>query len=207
MSPPASPQQSQSTPNTKESRDVVANGDDNRRSFFTKLLAVCVGGLAGAIPTLAGLAVFFDPLRKRKQTPGGGVDDEGFVRITSATLEGLLVGTPRRFTVIDDLSDAWNIFPQEPVGTIYLLRTGEKEVQALNAICPHAGCQVDFERDRALYQCPCHKSSFKTSGEIANENSPSPRGMDPLEVKIKHDTEIWVKFQNFLGGTTERIPV
>ena len=37
--------------------------------------------------------------------------------------------------------------------------------------------------------------------------SPSPRGLDELEVEIRSDNEIWVKFQNFRAGEKEKIPV
>ena len=181
--------------------------ENNRRGFLTKALAVVIGGLAGLVPAVAGIAVFLDPLRKRKRRGKGSQTGgpEGFLKV--AVLDGLPIDEPRRFTVIDDLVDAWNLFPDEPVGVVYLVRTGKQAVTALNADCPHAGCRVDFSPDRDVYQCPCHNSSFKPLGEIANSRSPSARGLDSLEVdpgKLK-DGEVWVKFQSFRSGTPEKI--
>jgi Rieske Fe-S protein len=184
--------------------DFLSVSPAPRRGFVKQALAVVAGAIVSLIPLAAGVAVFLDPLRKRRQKGGKGQDDEGFIRV--ANLDGLLVGgAPRKFSVIDDRSDAWNLFPQESIGLIFLLRTGEKVVQAFNAACPHAGCFVDFDGDKKVYQCPCHASSFKVDGAIANANSPAARGLDELNVKIKNDAEVWVKFQNFTAGKAEKI--
>lgn len=184
--------------------EFSAVSPEPRRGFVRQFLAVVIGGIVGLVPALTGLAVFLDPLRKRKGRAGKSQDDEGFIRV--ASLDGLLVdGAPRKFSVIDDRSDAWNLFPQESIGLIFLLRSDSQNVRAFNAACPHAGCFVDFDSDRKLYQCPCHDSSFAVDGEIANKNSPAARGLDELEVKIKNGAEVWVKFQNFRAGTAQKI--
>ena len=177
-----------------------------RRSFLTKVLAVVIGGIVGLIPFVSGLAVFLDPLRSRKKRNGEESDGpEGFIQV--ANLDGLLVGQPSRFTVIDDRVDAWNLFPKEPVGAVYLVRYESGSVIALNVDCPHAGCAVDFKPDRGVYQCPCHDSSFDVDGRIFDENSPSARALDTLEVhpdKLKSG-EVWVKFQSFRPLIAEKI--
>jgi menaquinol-cytochrome c reductase iron-sulfur subunit len=181
--------------------------EEPRRGFLQKALAVVIGGVVGLFPLVTGAVVFLDPLRKRKSRGGeGGVgkDDEGFIRV--AQLDGLTVGgLPRRFTVIDDRADAWNLYPKEPIGAVYLTRPETGTVRACNVVCPHAGCSVDFIAERKQYQCPCHDSSFNVDGSIANPRSPSPRGLDELEVKIKDNSEVWVKFQNFRSGVSEKI--
>ncbi|WP_339909103.1 Rieske (2Fe-2S) protein [Symmachiella dynata] len=174
-----------------------------RRNFLSKALAVVIGGIVTLVPFAAGLAVFTDPLRTRKKGSGNG-DDDGFIKV--ATFDELPVGNPpQRFQVIDDRVDAWNMFPNESVGTVYLSRVTEDEVLALNVTCPHVGCPVDYDTARHVFQCPCHNSSFKPTGEIDNEDSPAARGMDALEIKIKNKNEVWVKYQEFRPGTAEKI--
>ena len=90
---------------------------------------------------------------------------------------------------------------------MFLRRTKDGTVTALNAACPHAGCSVAFGGDNSEFICPCHDSSFAVDGEIANAGSPSPRGLDSLEVEVRNENEIWVKFQNFQAGHKEKIPV
>jgi len=173
--------------------------DASRRSFLTKVLAVLIGGFVALVPMAAGLATLLDPLR-RKSTLGD------FLRITS--LDSLPEGSPRAFPVIQDRVDAWNYFPKEPIGSVYLRRTGD-QVEALNASCPHAGCFVDFRNDPGDFKCPCHDSKFDPTGKRIDPNHcPSPRDMDTLEVdpeKLKQG-EVWVRFQNFQAGKAAKIP-
>ena len=175
-----------------------------RRSFLTRFMAIFIGGFLGLIPLAAGIAVFVDPLRRKNSVKGGGRDEKGFIRISS--LDGLRVDEPQRCAVIDDLYDAWNVFPNEPIGAVYLTRNAQSEVHCLNVTCPHAGCAIDYNSERKVFQCPCHDSAFLIDGDLASVSSPAARGMDPLEVKIKNETEIWVRYQKFRSGIAERIP-
>jgi menaquinol-cytochrome c reductase iron-sulfur subunit len=168
-----------------------------RRNFFKSFLATIIGVVLGIIPVAAGLEVLLDPLRRK-------VGASSAIRI--ATLEALPDdGVPRKFPVLANRVDAWNKFTQIPIGAVYLRRTGD-QVQALNAVCPHAGCNVDFLRERNVYLCPCHNSTFTVAGRIGDPSSPAARGLDSLDVEIRGN-EVWVKFQNFRAGQAEKIPV
>jgi Rieske Fe-S protein len=161
--------------------------------------ALVFGGLAGLVPPVAGLTVLLDPLRR-------GSDGAGRIRV--ATLDALPGdGTPRRFPVLATRRDAWNRTPHTPVGAVYLRRTGPDRVQAVNVVCPHAGCLVDFAPASHRFLCPCHRSSFEIDGRVADPHSPSPRGLDELEVEIRAGAEIWVRFQNFQVGRPEKRPL
>jgi menaquinol-cytochrome c reductase iron-sulfur subunit len=87
------------------------------------------------------------------------------------------------------------------------------EVVAFNAVCPHLGCFVDFNRhvgDEGLFQCPCHNSDFLVDGDRVDPNSsPSPRGLDTLEIDADKLAagEIWVEFMNFKTGHAEKEPI
>ena len=170
----------------------------DRRAFFKKACCVGLGTAAVLAPIGAGVAVFLDPLR-RKSAEGE------FIAVTtlSALPEG---GGPRKFSIITTQQDAWNRTPNVPIGAIYLRRTGAQTVQALNVVCPHAGCFVDFMPGRNSYLCPCHDSTFAVDGKINDPKSPAPRGLDELAVEIRNGGEVWVKFQNFMSGTHDKIP-
>jgi len=170
-----------------------------RRDFFKQTAALVIGGIAGIFPALAGLTVVFDPLRRKSGA-------SSFTRV--ASLVSLPSdGVPRKFQVIADRSDAWNKFPQVPIGSVYLRRTGEDKVEAFNVVCPHAGCFVDYNTKLGSYLCPCHNSTFAIDGRIKDTKSPSARGLDSLEVELRQGTEVWVKFQNFQAGSAEKKPV
>jgi len=171
-----------------------------RRNFVKKVAAAVVGGLITIVPGLAGLMVIFDPL-KRKSAAGKG--EILVTRLSALPADGV----PRRFSVIMDRVDAWNTYKNVPVGGVFLRRTPDNEVSALNAACPHAGCSVRFSGDNKQFLCPCHDSSFSEDGLIADERSPSPRGLDSLATEVRNENEVWVTFQNFQPGHKEKIPV
>jgi Rieske Fe-S protein len=148
---------------------------------------------------VAGLITFFDPLGRK-------VSNGAWVKL--ATLEALPPdGMPRRFPVLMDRVDAWTRTPHLPVGAVYLRRTSETDVTALNVVCPHAGCFVDYQAAKKAYLCPCHNSMFALDGKVASPRSPSPRAMDSLEVEIRNGNEIWIHFQNFQTGMSEKLPL
>ncbi|MBN2024249.1 MAG: Rieske 2Fe-2S domain-containing protein [Pirellulales bacterium] len=169
-----------------------------RRGFLSKLLALALGALALAVPAVVGLISALNPLRVKGQ--GGR-----FFRVTS--LDALPEdGTPRRFPIIADRKDAWTLFPNQPIGSVFLRRTGPSEVKALAVICPHAGCFIDFDAKAGGFLCPCHMAHFDLDGKRTDEQSQSPRDMDPLEeVEIRDKRDVYVKFQRFQTGTPQRI--
>lgn len=181
-----------------------------RRSFLTEACAVGVGTLAGAVPACCGAAMFLDPLLRSRKVDAGSAATappaeigEGFLRIT--TLDSLpLDGTPRSFQVIADLVDAWNKFPQTPIGAVYLRREGDT-VSCFNARCPHLGCTVQFREGEQKYVCPCHDSAFNLDG--SRNNQIPPRDLDTLEVKTDASGGVWVKFLKFRAGTHEKKPL
>jgi len=176
--------------------------DPPRRKFFVKLAATVIGGIITAVPVISGLWVFTDPLRRKSKTGGPGTS--ALVRVT--TLESIPDdGVPRQFPVIADRVDAWTGFAGEPVGAVYLSRPqGSREVRALSATCPHAGCFVDLEQATRCFRCPCHNSSFTLDGSIVNP-SPSPRAMDELECRVGGNGQVEVKWQKYRAGVAEKV--
>lgn len=175
----------------------------NRR---TALAALSAGAVAVLTPLAAGVAAFVSPLFRKTKPP--------LVRV--ATLSQVPAdGLPRLFPVVTDQEDAWNRYPDRRVGAVYLLRQpdGEKPI-ALSAKCPHAGCFVGYVTGADRFLCPCHTSAFWLDGErVSGDSEVAPRGMDPLEVELREETidgqslvEVWVKFQDFQTGHSERIP-
>ena len=170
-----------------------------RREFCKQMCAACIGGVITAVPVIAGVTVFLDPLWQQSTSRGA---------IWVTNLDALPSdGLPRKFPVLASRVDAWNKFSQVPIGAVYLRRPNASDVQALNVVCPHAGCFVDFFPDRMLFQCPCHKATYTLDGKIATPNSPAPRPMDSLAVELRNGKEVWVKFQNYQAGHAEKIPV
>lgn len=173
---------------------------DQRRGFLAQAAAIVVAGISLAVPALTALAAYFNPIRQK--SPGG----EFFRLAALATLPE--DGTPRRFSVITDRVDAWNRYPQEPIGAVWLRRTDDTDnpVVAFQVVCPHAGCTIglDTTSDELRFFCPCHAAGFDLDGQRMDQPSPSPRDMDTLKVEIR-DGDVWVMFENFVMGTSEKV--
>lgn len=171
-----------------------------RRDFFKETAALLVGGVLSLVPAVAGLLVWLDPVRRRAASTGAP-----FLRV--ATLEALPADAiPRRFAVLADKVDAWTRTPQTAIGAVYLRRMADGKVTAFNVVCPHAGCFVDYQASRQGYFCPCHNSTFSADGTINVPSSPSPRGLDEMQVEVR-GRDIWVQFQNFQTGRHDKVPM
>src|SRR5687768_11957002 len=82
-----------------------------RRSILYSLFTAMVAGMVGVVPLAAGLAVYLDPLRRKSATgamrPVATID-----KLPDASKGDALIG---RFQIIADRTDAWNIYPNEPI--------------------------------------------------------------------------------------------
>lgn len=170
------------------------------------IIATIIGALISLFPFAAGVFTFANPLRNRKEA---GADDQPGRLVRIATLAALPDdGVPRQFPVIADRQDAWTRYRDEAIGAVYLRRQpGSEEVEAFNATCPHAGCFVAFNRERDVYQCPCHDSAFNVDGKL--NYGPSPRNLDQLDADVRasgDQKEIWVRYVDYFTGMEEKIP-
>ena len=177
--------------------DEISEPVQERRGFI-KFLCAFIGTLISVMPFGAGLWVYLDPLAKREDDDG-----DGFIKVT--TLDAIPAdGSPAKFSVVADKVDAWNRFTNVSIGAVYL-RLVDGVPKALHTVCPHLGCFVDYRSGNNDFFCPCHNSNFKLDGSMVS--GVSPRAMDPLEIRIRNKTEVWVKFQNFQPGHSHAVPV
>lgn len=196
------------------SSESVSEATQQSRRTAVQILSGFLGLLLNLIPVTLGGLFFLDPLIRRRSKDGGGGEssNEGFVRLNVSLDAVPADGTPVAVTVISDLTDAWNKYKDVPIGSIWLRRTSEGNVSAFNSTCPHLGCSVDYRAGNNDFYCPCHTSAFDLDGTPRNEIP--PRAMDELEVftatngeRDEAGTELWVRYQEFRGGTDEKIEV
>jgi thiosulfate dehydrogenase (quinone) large subunit len=62
---------------------------------------------------------------------------------------------------------------------------------AFDAVCPHAGCIVQYDPSGKLFVCPCHGSQFNgRTGAV--ESGPAPTGLTRLTVRSGSDGQLYV---------------
>lgn len=177
-----------------------------RRSFLYHAITAIIGGIVGLVPLAAGLATYFDPLLRKKAGAKDLLPVTTLDAIPDASKGDVLIG---RFPIVADRTDAWNMYPQEPVGGVYLVvPKGTNQVKALHATCPHLGCAVDLQDNGGtqIFKCPCHTSAFELNGERIMP-CVSPRNMDELKCEVRPvggKQEVLVQFQNFQPGLEEK---
>lgn len=196
------------SPGGKPTGHSTPAGAPPRRSFIVEAAAAIIGGIVGLVPLAAGVVMYLDPLR-RKKPKGSAVPITTLDKLPDSSKQDVLIGI---YKISANRQDAWNLYPNEPVGSVYLvLPKGKQEVVALNGTCPHLGCFVDVNQSANGYSflCPCHTSAFNGDGSRIMP-CVSPRDMDSLVVKQTKNSEgaidISVEFENFQPGLAEKKP-
>jgi Rieske Fe-S protein len=185
---------SSESPPTPPAATHASHGEPTPRRGFLSFLAVLVGGIASLIPVGAGSLFFLDPiLRKRK---GAGSDLLRAVDLSELPADG----TPIRVTLRSNVVDAWTVYRDRVIGSVYL-RQINGQVIAFNDTCTHLGCKVDYQAADKRFFCPCHQSAFALDG--TRQNQTPPRDLDNLEAEVK-DGVVWVKYQNFRTATDKK---
>jgi Rieske Fe-S protein len=177
--------------------------EPQRRGFFAKLTAIVAGAAITVAPLGFGGLFALDPVR-RKRPKYQGADTDGFFPVAQE-VDLPDDGTPVRFTIKADLVDAWNLFKDRTIGTVYLRKipAAVNAVIAFTDVCPHLGCKITYQSSADQYFCPCHASTFDLAGTKINKIP--PRNMDELETKVL-DGQVWVKYQDYRGGIAEKTP-
>ena len=62
----------------------------------------------------------------------------------------------------------------------------EGKVKAFSTVCPHLGCQIEWNDGENTWDCPCHGSRFEFDGSL--KHGPAKRGLDPVEISADNDT-------------------
>lgn len=188
--------------------------ESTSRRTAVKILTVVLGFIVNAVPAVLGGLFFLDPVLRRGRGRGGSAGGElaGFTRLGISVDAVPADGRPIPAIVEADQADAWNLYRNVPVGSIWLRRSADGTIVAFSATCPHLGCSVDYRSEAGDFFCPCHTSTFDLDGIPQNEVP--PRSMDRLQVRTATNgipdpqgTEIWVEFLEFRGSTDQKIPV
>jgi len=62
---------------------------------------------------------------------------------------------------------------------------------AFDAVCPHAGCIVQYDKGNEVFVCPCHGSVFSAqTGAV--ENGPAPTGLARITISRGSDGQLYV---------------
>ncbi len=135
-----------------------------RRSFINYCLTASMAAV-GALAAYAFGKYLFPP------SSFSAAAETGAVRIK---LDELAIGSAKVFRYKGQASVA--------------VRTAEKSVSAVSAVCTHLGCIVRWDDGKRLLVCPCHGAMFDVNGNVVG--GPAPRPLVSYPTRIAQDEVI-----------------
>lgn len=188
-----------------ELKSESAAGVD-RRNFLSQVSAVGVLGAigVGTAATTAYVGRQFksaDPVppealsASHPAAPGvGGVSGDAATTTSTTSIAGQPVGPkeplPKGATEIGNVSELGigkvaSFVDPVTKSPAYILRPQSAKYVAYSAICPHAGCTVQYNPN-GTFVCPCHGSTFDAlTGAV--EIGPAPRGLTAIPITISQN--------------------
>jgi menaquinol-cytochrome c reductase iron-sulfur subunit len=199
--------------------------EPNRRSFLSFAI-FGIGAIFSAILGFPVICYFIDP-RNRKAPPST------MKLVHGVKLDDLNDNAPVQGVVRDTRVDGWNLYPNDVIGRVWVVKVGARPesdltpqnvaafnrdagkkgryLKVMTTICPHLGCSVNLNAGGNGFACPCHSATFNLDGARANAQNPAKRGMDELDWEIDTDdptaNRIKVKFQKFEALKEEKLVV
>ena len=160
----------------------------SRRSFFGRVIAWIMGGIAAclAVPIL-GYTVYpaFRP-REEDWADAGPVGK-------------LEVNIPRETEIVHTMTSGY--MKTNSVRSIWAFKTEDGKIVAYSPNCTHLGCAYQWEESRNRFECPCHNSIFDISGKVIS--GPAPRPLDTLPVRQEGE-RFSILYQEFKAGLPKR---
>ena len=174
--------------------DETPSNDPGRRTALSALTALFATTIA-AVLAVPGARFLLDPVLRRR---AGG---RAWIKV--ATADRLPPDAPVALPVVGERVDAWTRAKAQRLGTVWVRKTGDRRVVALQAECPHLGCSIQLDAEHHRFACPCHESFFTLEGH--QTSGPSPRDMDTLESRVTTDGDVEVDFERYRTQSHDKV--
>jgi menaquinol-cytochrome c reductase iron-sulfur subunit len=119
-----------------------------------------------------------------------------------AELDSLLVGQPVKLIFASQTVFAY--IRETVLRDIWAVKHSQTEVTVFSPICPHLGCEYNWNAKTSHFECPCHGSVFALDGKVLA--GPSPRPLDTLPMRLEGG-QLLVEWERFRIGIPEKIAV
>lgn len=71
----------------------------------------------------------------------------------------------------------------EKGGEVLAVYNDQGALRAFSSKCTHLQCDVEWNSGEKTWDCPCHGSRFKATGEVIQ--GPAKRALDPIEINLE----------------------
>jgi len=149
-----------------------SSGDPGRRRFLSRIITTIHAAIAASLGVVLGGTVL---------SPLFGKQEENW--LPAGTLTNLPKHDPLPVTLRVDREDGYNQVISRK--NIFLVRTGDSGVIAIDSTCTHLGCGVRWDADEQLIKCPCHGGVYDRMGTV--KSGPPPAPLARLTTKVEGD--------------------
>src|SRR5262245_37696955 len=137
------------------------DGSLGRRSFFVRAILAVQATIGATVAFIVGGTTLAPSFTRREPT-----------WLRAAELDGLPENQPVAVTLRITRQDGYSQATDRTV--VYLVRTGEQDVRAMQSSCTHLGCRTAYDRQSKRIKCPCHGGVFDTQGNVVDGPPPAP---------------------------------
>ena len=149
-----------------------SSGDPGRRRFLSRIITTIHAAIAASLGVVLGGTVL---------SPLFGKQEENW--LPAGTLTNLPEHDPLPVTLRVAREDGYNQVISRK--NIFLVRTGDSDVIAIDSTCTHLGCGVRWDADEQLIKCPCHGGVYDRMGTV--KSGPPPAPLARLTTKVEGD--------------------
>jgi cytochrome b6-f complex iron-sulfur subunit len=151
----------------------------NRREFITW---VGVGSIASSLPL--ALAACSPKTTESSSEPQSQSSSQSQSSASPSRADGF-----QSVGKVEELKQKGQILNDKfPAGSILVVSNpaNSKTITAVNPICPHRGCTVEWKAAQKAFVCPCHNAQFSTSGKVLK--GPADKPLSTYEAKVEGDS-------------------
>jgi len=149
-----------------------SSGDPGRRRFLSRIITTIHAAIAASLGVVLGGTVL---------SPLFGKQEENW--LPAGTLTNLPEHDPLPVTLRVAREDGYNQVISRK--NIFLVRTGDSGVIAIDSTCTHLGCGVRWDADEQVIKCPCHGGVYDRMGTV--KSGPPPAPLARLTTKVEGD--------------------
>jgi Rieske Fe-S protein len=144
----------------------------DRRRFLSRVITTIITAIGGVLAVVLGGAIVAPGLATRREN-----------WLTAGSLGELKENEPQPVVIRVARQDGYREVIDRR--TVFLVKTGDADVLALDSTCTHLGCRVVWDPDSRKLKCPCHGGVYSPRGAV--EAGPPPAPLVKIQTRIDGD--------------------